>query len=349
MVWAALLGLTVVALVAAVVWLGRDEYRDIARRADEALGSGTTADEKIGPRRLRLPEAERRTAGIATAPLAAGRAEPSEPVQGTVADLRPLVEARGRYLAQAAQVRALKPALAAAEAEYQRALALFRDDRNVAERTVQAAEAQARSAREQLAAAEAVLRAQADGLRAEFGPVLAGMAANPASAVLAALLDGREVLLTLFIAPDLEAAATRLPVAVEPAGGGVRRPAQLLSAAPAAAAGGLAGASYWFRTGAAGLRAGMRVVAYVPTAGAPRTGVVVPAAAVVWFAGRAWVYAAAEEPDVFERIPVVLGDAAPGGWFAAGGVEPGRQVVVTGAQLLLSEELEYQIRNENED
>lgn len=346
--WPALLGLLVVALVAAVVWLGRDEYRDIARRADEVMGGATPADEKIGPRRLRLPEAERRMAAIATAPLMAARAEPSEPVQGTVADLRPLVEARGRYLAQVGQVRALKPALAAAEAEYQRALALFRDDRNVAERAVQAAEAQARVAREQLAAAEAVLRAQADGLRAEFGPVLAEMAINPASTALAALLDGREVLVSLAIAPELEATLARHPVSVEPAGGGVRRPARLLSASPAAA-GALAGASYWFRTGSAGLRSGMRVVGYVPTGGARLSGVAVPAGAVVWYAGRSWVYAAADEPDVFERVPVVLGEAVPGGWFATGGLESGRQVVVTGAQLLLSEELEYQIRNENED
>jgi hypothetical protein len=346
--WTALSGLLVVALVAAVVWLGRDEYRELARRADEAIGSGTVADEKIGPRRLRLPEAERRMAGIATAPLASARAEPSAPVQGTVADPRPLVEARGRYLAQAAQVRALKPALAAAEADYQRALALFRDDRNVAERTVQAAEAQARAAREQLAAAEAVLRAQADSLRAEFGPVLAEMAINPASAALAALLDGREVLVTLAVPAELEPAVARRPVSVEPAGGGARRPARLLSAAPAAA-GALAGASYWFRTGAAGLRAGMRVVGHVSTGGAPRQGVVVPATAVVWHAGRSWVYVAAAQADEFERLPVTLGEAAPGGWFATGGLEAGQQAVVTGVQLLLSEELEYQIRNENED
>ena len=41
--------------------------------------------------------------------------------------------------------------------------------------------------------------------------------------------------------------------------------------------------------------------------------------------------------------------AVPGGWFVPKGLEAGQEVVVTGAQLLLSEELEFQIRNENED
>lgn len=346
--WAGLVGVVLVALVAAVVWLGRDEYREIARRADEAIGTGTAADEKAGPRRLVLPEAERRMAGIETAALAAARAEPSEVVQGTVADLRPVVEARGRYLAKAAELRALRPALAAAESEYQRALALFRDDRNVSERAVQAAEAQARVERERLAVVETALQSQADLLRAEFGAVLAEMAMNPGSAALAPLLDGREVLVTLAIPPELESAAGRHAVTVEPAGGGARRPARLLSAARAASSG-LAGASYWYRTGAAGLRAGMRVTGRVAAGTGARQGVAVPASAVVWHAGRSWVYVAAAGEGVFERVPVSLGDPVEGGWFASGGLEAGRQVVVSGAQLLLSEELEYQIRNENED
>jgi hypothetical protein len=245
-------------------------------------------------------------------------------------------------------LRALRPGLAAAESEYQRATALFRDDRNVSERAVQAAEGHARVERERVAAAESALQAAAESLVAAFGPVLSQMAMNPASTALAPLLDGREVLVILAIPPELEAAATRNGVAVEPAGGGARRPARLLSAAPMAA-GGLSGASYWFRTGSAGLRAGMRVTAHVSVGGGVREGVTVPDSAIVWHAGRSWVYVAADDPDVLERVPVAARERVAGGWFAAGGPAAGTPVVVKGAQLLLSEELEYQIRNENED
>ena len=54
-------------------------------------------------------------------------------------------------------------------------------------------------------------------------------------------------------------------------------------------------------------------------------------------------------PDRFVRTPVSASRLIAGGWFNAEGLEPGEAVVVTGAQLLLSEELEYRIRNENED
>jgi hypothetical protein len=134
------------------------------------------------------------------------------------------------------------------------------------------------------------------------------------------------------------------------------------------------------RAPAVGLAAGTRVVARVattdappravPAAGpsatsapasaadddddrpAPRSGpsvaVRIPESAVVWLAGRPWVWLRTA-PDRFERRPVQATRLGPGGWIEPQGFVPGDSVVVTGAQLLLSEELEYQIRNENED
>jgi hypothetical protein len=49
------------------------------------------------------------------------------------------------------------------------------------------------------------------------------------------------------------------------------------------------------------------------------------------------------------RKEVATGNEVPGGWFNAANFEPGDEVVVSGAQLLLSEEQKFQIRNENED
>ena len=110
------------------------------------------------------------------------------------------------------------------------------------------------------------------------------------------------------------------------------------------------GATYYYRAPVAGFRAGARVVGHLGRDAEAATGVVVPERAVVWHAGRAWVYVRDEkEKDIFERQPVSASQLLPGGWFNAEGLEAGQEVVVTGAQLLLSEELEYQIRNENED
>jgi hypothetical protein len=92
----------------------------------------------------------------------------------------------------------------------------------------------------------------------------------------------------------------------------------------------------------------MRVVARISMAGAPIGGVLVPSAAVVWHAGKAWAYVKNAD-DSFARFEVSTADELDGGWFNASGFDAGDEVVVSGAQLLLSEELKYQIRNENED
>jgi hypothetical protein len=98
------------------------------------------------------------------------------------------------------------------------------------------------------------------------------------------------------------------------------------------------------------MRVGMRVAGRLKLGGKVREGVVVPSAAIVWHAGKAWAYVKDDdEDDVFTRKEVSTALEMPGGWFDTGHFEEGDEVVVSGAQLLLSEELKFQIRNENED
>ena len=55
------------------------------------------------------------------------------------------------------------------------------------------------------------------------------------------------------------------------------------------------------------------------------------------------------ESNSCARFEVSTADEMEGGWFNKTGFDDHDEVVVSGAQLLLSEELKYQIRNENED
>lgn len=340
----------VMALVAGVIYLGRDEYHQLSRDNGEAIGSQTSADELVGPGRLKIGEAERRASGIEVATLEAADAGELVDVQGVVVDLRPLMEARARYATQSAEIRALRSAANAARVEAERARALFRDDRNVSERAMQMAEAESRAAAERLAAVETTLRGQVDTLRATWGSTLADMAVNAGSAGFTPLARGDEVLVQVTLPYESEATAANRPLTLAPVGGQSRTRARLVSAAPIAGVGGAVGAAYFYRAPAAGLRVGNRVVGHLTGAGGSSTGVVVPERAVVWFAARPWIYVRDEkEADIFERTSVSATRLVQGGWFNAAGLEPGQEIVVTGAQLLLSEELEFQIRNENED
>lgn len=344
-----LLGIMIVALVAATIWLGRDEYQQLAREHGETIGDDKPAGEKHEPGRIELPEADRIASGIETAPLLAADADAFAEVHGTVVDVAPLIEARARHATLSAEIRALRATANASKAEAERATALFRDDRNVSERVMEQAIAESRMAHERLAAAEMQLRGQLDALRATWGGTLADMAVNPGSAGFAPLVDGRELLVHVTLPYDVEASAAGRPLTIAPVGSNGRINARLVSTAPATA-GGTVGAAYFYRATAAGLRVGTRVTGNLASGQGKSAGVVVPEKAIVWFSGRSWVYVRdAKNREVFERVAASTDRLVPGGWFVAKGLEPGQEVVVTGAQLLLSEELEFQIRNENED
>ena len=83
---------------------------------------------------------------------------------------------------------------------------------------------------------------------------------------------------------------------------------------------------------------GMSLKATVPASESALNGTMVPITAVVWSAGKPWVYRQTEDTQ-FARRPLTLGQRVDSGWFVTGPLQPGDKVVVAGAQELLSEEL----------
>lgn len=94
--------------------------------------------------------------------------------------------------------------------------------------------------------------------------------------------------------------------------------------------------------------AGTRVVASLSASLKDTAGVFIPDEAVIWHSGKPWVFKQLSD-GVFVRVEIEAIVDLGTGWFEIKALVPGDKVVVSGAQLLLSEELKYQIRNENED
>jgi len=104
----------------------------------------------------------------------------------------------------------------------------------------------------------------------------------------------------------------------------------------------LQGLSYLYRAPAEGaLMPGMKLEVSL-AAEAVERGVVVPEAAVVWLQGKAWVYLRAD-PTTFERRDVAPDHAGPDGGYLVTGLPPDTEIVVRGAQMLLSEEFRAQV------
>ena len=86
-----------------------------------------------------------------------------------------------------------------------------------------------------------------------------------------------------------------------------------------------------------GLRPGLAVTAYIPTATAKRSGVTVPTAAVVRLSGKAYVYVQTTA-DQFTRKEIRTDSPVASGYFIGNEIPSGTRIVVAGAQTLLSEE-----------
>lgn len=338
----------IVVLFWLVVWFGRDEYQELAREHGETIGSQGPVEQNVGPGRIKLDANALRASGIVTAKVVAAESRAQLEVQGVIVDTRPLIDARGRYLAQQAEIRALRAAATASEAEYKRMLELYKDERNVSERTMLAAEAQWKGDRARLNSAEQAALSQAEAIRAQWGSALAQLAIGSSPAAFSGIAAQTELVAEVSIPLEQDRTTAKNSITLEPTGGGKTVSARLLSAAPASTVG-AAGATYFYRVPSTGLRIGTRVAGRVPLSNSPsEKGVKVPDGAVVWHAGSAWIYVR-EKPDEFVRTPLETDRQLAGGWFTGEAIDPGTEIVVTGAQLLLSEELKYQIRNENED
>lgn len=75
----------------------------------------------------------------------------------------------------------------------------------------------------------------------------------------------------------------------------------------------------------------------------------IPNSAIVWSNGVSWVYTETES-NLFIKKPINLINEIKSGWLAESKLLNDQDLlVINGAQLLLSEEYKYQIKNENED
>jgi hypothetical protein len=353
----AAMAVAIAVLAGAVVYFARDELRLVSEAQEEQIATPSAVGEEEGFAVVSVSPESQKASGLQTIPLQGARAQAAIEVYGVVVDPRPLIEQRARLLALAAEREAVRVAAASTQAEHQRLKRLYDDERNVAERVVMAAEAQWKSEQARLAAVEQQATAVKEALRAGWGPALAAWAAQPQSHVLDALVQQQQVLVQLVIPYDLQASAGRDEIQIAPVGapldkGVGLRGARFVSASPRTD-GSLPGATYFFLADARDLRVGTRVAGQLRLPGKAREGVLVPEAAVVWHGGKAWAYV--KDSDArFVRREVSTAQELPGGWFNASrpdgaGFEDGEQVVVSGAQLLLSEEFKFQIRNENED
>jgi hypothetical protein len=338
----------IVVLAWVLVFYGKDEFEAYQHKDDEEISPPSHVAQEKGSVVVKLTKESQETSGITTQKLTGSTHEAEELSYGSVVGIEPLTDLRARYLAARADAGVVRASIVNTQQDYQRLQTLNRDNRNVSDRAVQTAEAAWKADEARLAASETLATGIRDNLRQQWGETLAKWAMGDSGGALQKLLSHEEVLVQITLPSDDLQPEKLTSIQLMPAGGhGKPVTATYISPSPQTDST-IQGRTYFFRAPAKELRAGMRVEAHLRQGEKKSAGVVVPGNAVVWYAGKAWAYRKDGE-DRFLRTLVNTAQASGDGWFNASEFKNGDEVVTSGAQLLLSEEFKYQIKNENED
>jgi hypothetical protein len=287
---------------------------------------------------VRLDPTALQRAGIRTEKLQRAAQPDTIGAFATVTDLQPLAQLSAAMQTAQAQLAIAQAKLAASRAQYDRARKLFEDQQNVSAAQVQSSQAAFAADQAALTAAQAQVEASRTSARLDWGVELADAlsASDPSRrALVEDLLARRELLLEVVLPPDVGGARapTQGQVMLD-----ARRAQPIRLVSPAVRADPhLTGRSYFYRTlPDPALLPGATFAVQLET-GRRVELASVPASALVWWQGRAWIFVRNEAGD-FERREVPADRAADSSTLLAD-LASGTEVVVQGAQVLLSEEL----------
>lgn len=359
--------LLIIALCWFLVFYGKDEYETYQANQTEEIESPGYVETNQGISIVSLPLATQRNSGILTAKVLAANYRSGIKSMGSVVPIDSLIDAKSNYLTIRAQIELARGASQSNLTQYTRLQALNADDKNVSDLAVQQALALVNADKANIAAAKSQLQNLQNSIKLQWGEVLASLVFKDKLAPhLADLLNRKNVLVqvNLPLNTDMTAAGSMiklLPInqtqvnqtqvnqsQVDQAQSEIL--AVYISPATTADTTGF-GKTFYYSAPAHALRLGMRVnVEVVDTM--THSGVVIPDNAVVWYGGKPWAYfkqgKTPKDDDQFVRKPISTDLEVTLGWFNQGFNESD-EVVVSGAQLLLSEEFKYLIKNENED
>ena len=323
------ISIAIAALIYGYGRMGRE--RDTDENADQPIASASRVlHEPNGETIVSLDKQAQQLIGLQTATLSAATQPPEIRAYGRVLDPAPLVTT-------VSDIASERAAVDASAKEYERLKALAQTQ-NASAKALEAADAAMK--RDQIA-----LQAAQANLIAMWGKAIAE---EPNLRVFVQSLARLETVLVRLNLPTGETAT------LSPAGARLHLPgtsepiaARFLSLAPTTDPQ-VQGEGFLFvvTNASARLTPGLALTGFLELPGEPRQGVIIPDSAVVRSAERAWVYLQNDETN-FTRREITIDDPVSGGWFVTNNMAPGARLVVTGAQMLLSEERKGKIKLED--
>ncbi|MES2579395.1 MAG: efflux RND transporter periplasmic adaptor subunit [Pseudomonadota bacterium] len=351
--------LLIIVLFWVAIFYAKDEFETFRAEQEEEIESPSRVSTVEGINTVTLPLATQLNSGIKTAKIASTSFHGEIKSFGNVVAIDQLIEGKASYLNLQSNLKLAHVGITQKNQQYQRLKILNADDKNVSDLALQEALAAVDADKANISAIELQLKNLQTNLKLRWGNTLAKIAfSEKLSPQMANLLNKNNVLiqvsLPLNTSPPVLGAMVNITPLTESSA-----PIKATYVSPAATSDSNGfGNTFYYSAPADLLRIGMRVnVEVEPDSDDVSNGVVIPSNAVVWYAGKPWAYFKQEQhtqnsnkdqPSLFVRKPISTDTEIDAGWFNQG-IEPDTEIVVSGAQLLLSEEFKYLIKNENED
>jgi hypothetical protein len=285
--------------------------------------------------------------GLKLEPLTVVSALGGTRVAARILDFQPLMDQRADYQAARSELAIAEAARRVSRQNRQRLAALHHES-IVATRELNQAEAALATESARFEAATIRLDQIRETLLQTWGNEVFRIVSQPHGGPFESWLR-RTQLLGLLSLPSghLAPAAIGSSVQIQPTGDRDAAVGQLLGPAPRTDE--ATQAETWYFTVPAGrLRTGMRLEAWLADGKAASTAVALPVSAVVWHAGAPWVYVKTGESE-FTRRPIGSHREQNDRWLVSSGFQAAEEVAVSGAQMLLSQELKGAIPKEDDD
>ncbi len=338
----------IVLLFWGTVFLGKDEYERYSSEQDDKVDTQNFVTHKEGATYVSLNPKIQAQSDIRTEVLKNESKTEMINAYGSIGSIENLIELRIKYLSAISEENVIAASLKNYQMDYQRLKQLNQDNQNISDRVLEASESALKTNQEKLNASETLATNLKDAIRQTWGDDLMSMAIKQTpDPVLRSLLDYKSVIIKVTIPFDVTLDKSTKFIYVTPTAShdkSVR--ASYLSISPQSDVS-LQGKSFFYVAPSEDLRVGTQINVSIPR-NKIFSGVYIPANAVIWFSGKAWVYKKIGE-DKFIRVPVNTENTFKDGWLEDKNLKPDDIIVTNGAQLLLSEEFKYQIKNENED
>jgi hypothetical protein len=326
-------------LTVSVIWIAAGTSAAVSDdspkspQPSSAAGSGE-------PGTVRLTADQQHQIGLQTAVLEAATHPEQFRAYGAVLDVARITDLTNSYANAQAQLQTAQAKFDVAKSAFERAQSLVHSA-ILAKRDAEAAEGTFRTDQASLTAAESQLKTLAATARQEWGPVI-GKGIVERSPQVVQLIERDQFLVQVTLPPGVVLAEPPRAALAQAPSRNANIDLQYVSPATRTDAR-IQGLSYFFvASGDSGLLPGMNTTVYVPS-GKTYEGVFLEDTAIVQWQGRSWVYLRAG-PDTFKRHPISTDQPVSDDDYVVQDIPPGSEIVIQGAQVLLSEEAKSELR-----